>query len=149
VPAFNQPIETTKATAIYNIHVYWSKKPHTAIHQYIRHYTQPGSIVFDPFCGSGGTALAALLEGCKAISIDRSPAATFITKNHCTPADPDALRDAFNRVRRAVQPEIDWLYETRCDRCAASPRPDIPSIARSSSTRGAWRRSRSTTVART
>ncbi|MGO8900254.1 MAG: DNA methyltransferase [Isosphaeraceae bacterium] len=117
VPAFNRPIETTKATAIYNMHVYWSKKPHTAIRQYVRHYTRPGDIVLDPFCGSGGTALAALLEGRKAIASDRSPAATFITKNHCTPVDPDALREAFEQVKREVQPEIDWLYETRCDRC--------------------------------
>ena len=112
IPAFNRPIETTKATAIYNMHVYWSKKPHTAIRQYVRHYTRPGDIVLDPFCGSGGTALAALLDGRKAIAIDRSPAATFITKNH-----PDALREAFEQVKRQVQPEIDWLYETRCDRC--------------------------------
>ena len=117
VPAFNRPIKTTKATAIYNMHVYWSKKPHTAIRQYVRHYTRPGDIVLDPFCGSGGTALAALLDGRKAIAIDRSPAATFITKNHCTPVDPDALREAFEQVKREVQPEIDWLYETRCDRC--------------------------------
>ncbi len=117
MPAFNRPIDTTKATAIYNMHVYWSKKPHTAIRQYIRHYTQPGDIVLDPFCGSGGTALAALLEGRKAIAIDRSPAATFMTRNHCTPVDPNALREAFEQVKREVQPEIDWLYETRCDRC--------------------------------
>jgi DNA modification methylase len=117
VPAFNKAIETTKATAIYNMHVYWSKKPHTAIRQYIQHYTQPGDIVLDPFCGSGGTALAALLDGRKAIAIDRSPAATFITKNHCTPVDTDKLREAFDQVRREIQPEIDWLYETRCDRC--------------------------------
>jgi len=102
VPAFNRPIETTKATAIYNMHVYWSKKPHTAIRQYVRHYTRPGDIVLDPFCGSGGTALAALLEGRKAITIDRSPAATFITKNHCTPVDPDALRDAFGEYQESV-----------------------------------------------
>jgi len=62
VPAFNTPIETTKATAIYNMHTYWSKKPHDAIRQYIRHYTQEGDLVLDPFCGSGGTALAALTE---------------------------------------------------------------------------------------
>jgi hypothetical protein len=118
VRAFNRPIETTKATAIYNMHSYHQgKKPHDAISQYIRHYAKPGDIVPDPFCGSGGTALAALLEGRKAIAIDRSPAATFITKNHCTPVDPDELREAFERVRRQVQPEIDWLYETRCDRC--------------------------------
>ena len=117
VPAFDKPIETTKATAIYNMHTYWSKKPHDAIRQYIRHYTKPGDLVLDPFCGSGGTALAALMEGRKAIAIDRSPAATFITKNYCTPVDVDELQKAFEELKRKVKPEIDWLYETRCDRC--------------------------------
>jgi len=117
VTAFDKPIETTKATAIYNMHTYWSKKPHDAIRQYIRHYTKPGDLVLDPFCGSGGTALAALMEGRKAIAIDRSPAATFITKNYCTPVDVDELQRAFEELKRKVKPEIDWLYETRCDRC--------------------------------
>jgi DNA modification methylase len=117
VRAFNKPIETTKATAIYNMHVYWSKKPHQAIRQYIRHYTNPGDIVLDPFCGSGGTAVSALLDGRKAIAIDRSPAATFIAKNHCTPVNADNLRAAFQKVKQAIRAEIDWLYETRCDRC--------------------------------
>ncbi len=117
VPAFDKPIETTKATAIYNMHTYWSKKPHDAIRQYIRHYTQPGDLVLDPFCGSGGTALAALMEGRKAIAIDRSPAATFITKNYCTPVSPEGLKKAFEELKARVQPEMDWLYETKCDRC--------------------------------
>jgi adenine-specific DNA methylase len=117
VPAFDKPIETTKATAIYNMHTYWSKKPHDAIRQYIRHYTKPGDLVLDPMCGSGGTALAALMEGRKAIAIDRSPAATFITKNYCTPVDVEELKIAFERLKEKVKPEIDWLYETRCDRC--------------------------------
>jgi DNA modification methylase len=117
VPAFDKPIETTKATAIYNMHTYWSKKPHDAIRQYIRHYTKPGDLVLDPFSGSGGTSLAALMEGRKAIAIDRSPAATFITKNYCTPVDVDELQRAFEELKRKVKPEIDWLYETRCDRC--------------------------------
>jgi SAM-dependent methyltransferase len=117
VPPFDQPITTTKATAIYNMHTYWSKKPHGAIRQYIRHYTQPGDIVLDPLCGSGGTALAALMEGRAAIAIDLSPAATFITKNYCTPVDVDELQRAFEELQAKVKPEIDWLYETRCDRC--------------------------------
>ena len=117
VPAFDKPIETTKATAIYNMHTYWSKKPHDAIRQYIRHYTKPGDLVLDPFCGSGGTALAALMEGRKAVAIDRSPAATFITKNYCTPVDIEKLQKAFEELKAKVTPEIDWLYGTRCDRC--------------------------------
>ena len=120
VPAFDKPITTTKATAIYNMHTYWSKKPHDAIREYIRHYTQPGDLVLDPFCGSGSTALAALMEGRKAIAIDRSPAATFITKNYCTPVDVNALQAAFEELQAKVKPEIDWLYETRCDRCGGN-----------------------------
>ncbi len=87
------------------MHVYWSKKPHQAIRQYISHYTKPGDIVLDPFCGSRGTALAALLDGRKAIAIDRSPAATFITKNHCTPVDTDKLREAFEQVKSEIRTE--------------------------------------------
>jgi adenine-specific DNA methylase len=99
------------------LHIYWSKKPYKAIQDYIRHYTRPGDLVLDPFCGSGGTALAALMEGRKAVAIDRSPAATFITRNYCTPVDPEALRAAFAELEAKVKPEIDWLYATRCDRC--------------------------------
>jgi hypothetical protein len=33
------------------------------------------------------------------------------------PVDPNQLRLAFEKVRKEVQAEIDWLYETRCDRC--------------------------------
>src|SRR5208282_2139771 len=79
VAAFNQPITSTKATAIYNMHTYPSKKPHEAIRQYIRHHTKPCDLVLDPFCGSGGTAIAALLEGRTAIALDLSPAAAYIT----------------------------------------------------------------------
>lgn len=117
VGAFCEAIVTTKATAVYNMHVYWSKKPHDAIRQYVRHFAPEGSIVLDPFCGSGGTALAALMEGRKAVAVDRSPAATFLTKNHCTPVDPSALRLALVRLQQHIAQEIEWLYETRCDRC--------------------------------
>ncbi|MCI0726506.1 MAG: site-specific DNA-methyltransferase [Chloroflexi bacterium] len=117
VPPFDKPITSTKATAIYNMHTYWSKKPHDAIRQYIRHYTQLGDLVLDPFCGSGGTALAALMEGRVALAIDLSPAATFITKNYCTLVDVAALEQAFAELQARVQPEMDWLYATRCDRC--------------------------------
>jgi DNA modification methylase len=116
--AFNQPITSTKATPIYNMHSYHQgKKPHDAIRQYIRHYTKAGDVVMDPFSGSGGTSLAALMEGRHAIAIDRSPAATFITKNYCTAVDMVGLNQSFAAIRNRVKPEMDWLYETRCDRC--------------------------------
>lgn len=116
VPAFDRPIETTKATAIYNMHTYWSKKPHDAIRQYIRHYTQSGDLVLDPFCGFGGTALAALMEGRKAIAIDQ-PRRHVHRQELLHAGYVDELQAAFEDLKRKVKPEIDWLYETRCDRC--------------------------------
>jgi DNA modification methylase len=117
VNAFDKPIQTTKATAIYNMHTYWSKKPHDAIIQYIKHYTQPGDLILDPMCGSGSTALAALMTGRKAVAIDISPAATFITKNYCTSVDIRELEEAFHELETNVKSEISWLYETKCSRC--------------------------------
>ena len=67
-PIFGDSILATKATAIYNMPTYWSKKPHDAIRQYICHYTKPGDIVLDPFSGSGGHAWACLSKG-----VRRSP----------------------------------------------------------------------------
>jgi 16S rRNA G966 N2-methylase RsmD len=99
------------------MHTYWSKKPHDAIREYIKHYTKPGDLVLDPFCGSGGTVLSALMEGRKAIAIDRSPAATFITKNYCTPVSVIELKKSFEDLKKRIKQELDWLYETRCDRC--------------------------------
>ena len=119
VPAFDQPITTTKVTAIYNMHTYWSKKPHDAIQQYIRHYTQIGDLVLDPFCGSGGTALAAQIEGRAAVAIDLSPAATFITKNYCAPIDIDDFQRCTKKLISLVEKEINWLYHTRCDTCGS------------------------------
>lgn len=117
IPAFTEAITTTKVTSTYNLHTYWSKKPHDAIRQYIRHYTEENQIVLDPFCGSGGTSLAALVEGRKAVAIDRSPAATFITKNYCLPVDAKGLLAAMEKVKRKVQTDFGWLYGTVCDRC--------------------------------
>jgi 16S rRNA G966 N2-methylase RsmD len=123
VPAFRRNITATKATAIYAMHSYHQgKKPHDAIRQYIRHYTRPGDLVLDPFCGSGGTALAALIEGRTAAALDRSPAAVFIAGNYCTPADPAELEAEFGRLMAAVRPELDWLYATRCDACGGAAR---------------------------
>lgn len=54
-----------KNDPIYNAHSYHTKVPYKAIIRYILHYTQPGDIVFDGFCGTGMTGVAAQLCGDK------------------------------------------------------------------------------------
>lgn len=106
VSAFNQPITSTKATAIYNMHTYSSKKPHEAIRTYIQHYTEPGEIVLDPFAGSGGTAIASVIEGRTAIAIDRSPAAGRITGHSLRVFDCHDFTSAVSALRSKVESAI-------------------------------------------
>jgi len=118
--ALAEALKASKTAAIYNMHTYRSKKPYDAIVQYIEHYTQPGDIVLDPFCGSGSTALSALTLGRHAVAIDLSPAATFITKNYCCPIDRNVILAAFEDLRDRVGPAVQSLYRTSCDRCGGS-----------------------------
>ena len=60
---FAADVSEGKNDPIYNAHSYHTKVPHRAIMRYILHYTEPGDIVFDGFCGPGMTAVAAQLCG--------------------------------------------------------------------------------------
>ncbi|MBX7132544.1 MAG: site-specific DNA-methyltransferase, partial [Fimbriimonadaceae bacterium] len=60
---FAADVTEGKNDPIYNAHGYHTKVPHKAIMRYILHYTQPGDIVFDGFCGTGMTGVAAQLCG--------------------------------------------------------------------------------------
>ncbi len=54
---FASDVSVGKNDTIYMAHSYHTKVPHQAILRYILHYTKPGDIVLDGFCGSGMTAL--------------------------------------------------------------------------------------------
>ena len=116
-PPFAHPVKAGKNSPIYNAHTYHTKVPPEGIVPYIEHYTHPGDLVLDPFCGSGMTGVAALMTGRHAILNDLSPAAVHIASNYCTPVDVKALRREFERIKKAVREEFNWLYGTTCDRC--------------------------------
>ncbi len=63
---FAADVSESKSDPIYNAHSYHTKVPHKAIMRYILHYTEPGDIVFDGFCGTGMTGVAGQLCGDKA-----------------------------------------------------------------------------------
>ena len=62
---FAADVSEGKNDPIYNAHSYHTKVPHKAIMRYILHYTQPGDVVYDGFCGTGMTGVAAQLCGDK------------------------------------------------------------------------------------
>lgn len=122
-----------KNDPIYNAHSYHTKVPYKAIMRYILHYTDPGDIVFDGFCGTGMTGVAAQMCGNpdpefklqveremgsvkwgarKAVLCDLSPAATFIAYNYNTPVDVAEFEKEAKRILREVEKECGWMYQT-------------------------------------
>jgi DNA modification methylase len=63
---FAADVSEGKNDPIYNAHSYHTKVPHKAIMRYILHYTEPGDVVFDGFCGTGMTGVAAQMCGDRA-----------------------------------------------------------------------------------
>jgi len=101
-----------KNDPIYNAHSYHTKVPHKAIMKFIEHYTEEGDIVFDGFCGTGMTGVAAGLLNRRAILCDLSPAASFIAYNYNTPVDVDRFEREARRILAEVEEECGWMYET-------------------------------------
>ncbi len=130
---FAADVSEGKNDPIYNAHSYHTKVPHRAIMRYILHYTEPGDIVFDGFCGTGMTGVAAQMCGNpdpefriqidkempyvkwgtrKAILNDLSPAATFIAANYNMPVDVEEFEKEAKRILEECEKECGWMYET-------------------------------------
>ena len=135
---FAVDVSVGKTDPLYKAHGYHTKVPHLAIVPSILHYTRPGDIVLDGFCGSGMTGVAAQWCGTapadyqarleadwrrdgheppewgarKVILGDLGPAATFIAANYNLPFDVDEFAEAAQRILDEVDDELGWMYET-------------------------------------
>lgn len=101
-----------KNDPIYNAYSYHTKVPHKAIIPFIEHYTEPGDIIFDGFCGSGMTGVAAQITGRKAILSDLSTVATFIAYNYNNSPNPIKFEEKINEIIKDLENELGWMYET-------------------------------------
>jgi len=113
----NRQIPPQAHTPMYVWHKYWSRKTWNVVQEHIKTYCPKGGIVFDPFAGSGVTALEALKVGRRAIACDLMPVATEISRLTLKPIQLFKLQEAFERVEKTVKNKILSLYETPCRRC--------------------------------
>ncbi len=102
----------SRNTAFYNAHSYHTKVPPEAIRPFVEHFTEPGDVVLDPFCGSGMTGVAVAMAGRRAILNDLSTAAVHLAWNHTRICDGARLQDAFERVAEAVEGDFARYYRT-------------------------------------
>lgn len=136
---FAVDVSEGKTDPIYKAHSYHTKVPHLAIVPSILHYTEPGDVVLDGFCGSGMTGVAAQWCGSapddyrrkiegefekqgiekpqwgvrRVVLNDLGPAATFIAANYNLPFDVREFAKAGRQILDEVEQEIGWMYETR------------------------------------
>ena len=113
----NRQVPPLAHTSMYLWHKYWSRKTWNVVGEYIKTYCPEGGIVFDPFAGSGITAMEALKNGRRAIVCDLVPIATEITRLTIKPINELHVYEAFKRVEEKVKDKIENLYLTRCRKC--------------------------------
>jgi len=148
---FAADVSEGKNDPIYNAHSYHTKVPPRAILRYILHYTDPGDIVLDGFAGTGMTAVAAQLAGCKdivdqlqttnnappaltsssrqitagiryAITTDLAPIGAFITRNLLSSVSAEKLKSEAMSIVDEVETKLNWLYKVRHPECEANGR---------------------------
>ncbi|OHW63401.1 DNA methylase [Andreesenia angusta] len=132
---FAADVSEGKNDPIYRAHTYHTKVPYKAIMRYILHYTKVGDIVFDGFCGTGMTGVAAQMCGNpdsdlefklrleqempdlnwgerKAIMSDLAPMAQYIAYNYNSKLQIISFLEEGNRILAEVEKECGWMYET-------------------------------------
>ncbi len=97
-------------TALYNAHSYHTKVPPEAIAPFIRHFSRPGDVILDPFCGTGMTGVAAELTGRRAVLSDLSVAAVHLAYNHTRPCNTEALQREFDKISNELHDDFRDLY---------------------------------------
>ena len=107
-------------TAVYKMHRYFARRPWSVFRGLVEHYSNPGSIILDPFCGGGVTVIEGLRLGRKVIGVDLNPLATFITRLEALDVDLAALREAFDHVEDRCRAQIEEMYLALCPNCGQS-----------------------------
>ena len=130
---FTADVSEGKNDPFYMAHSYHTKVPHKAIMKYILHYTQPGDIVFDGFCGTGMTGIAAKMCACpdadlkrnlekelgdiewglrKPLLCDISPIASFIAGSYNEHIELTEFQRQATEIIDNCKTKFGWMFET-------------------------------------
>lgn len=111
------PVLAQEHTPIYRMHRYYARRPHNVFAKLIQHYSDPGDLILDPFCGGGVTVVEGLKLRRRTIGIDVNPLATWITQVEAEPIDLEVFESLFTSWISAIQRGLMELYKAKCTMC--------------------------------
>jgi adenine-specific DNA methylase len=117
-------VEALPHTPVYRMHRYFARRPYNVINRLIEHYSRPGDVVLDPFCGGGTTVVESLRLRRKVIGVDLNPMATLITRCEVMDLDPRSVKATLDKIIELADEEINALYQTSCPECGHNARID-------------------------
>ncbi|MCX6828473.1 MAG: DNA methyltransferase [candidate division Zixibacteria bacterium] len=117
VQPIEAPVLAEAHTAIYKMHRYYARRPHNVFAKLIMHYSNPGDLILDPFCGGGVTVVEGLKLRRRVIGIDLNPLATWVTKMEVAPINIDKFGALYTTWIAEVAGQIESLYKARCLEC--------------------------------
>jgi hypothetical protein len=123
------PAERQGAKRHYGVHPYFTRRPANVVRHYIKHFTQPGDTVLDPFGGSGVTAIEAMLASREGIHNDINPLANFIASQiaDTTYEDTAYITRAFFEVQSQCKVRVEQVPSmSEADVAKALADADLP-----------------------
>lgn len=137
---FASDVNEGKQDPVCMAHTYHTKVPYRAIARYILHYTKPGDVVLDSFCGTGMTGVGAQLCASPdtafktqiekewkekgeevrwgtryAVLNDLSPFATFVGRGFNSDLASNIFRSESRAMLAASEAELGWVYATESE----------------------------------
>ncbi|OQW93434.1 MAG: DNA methylase [Beggiatoa sp. IS2] len=105
------PVKKQAAKRHFGVHGYFTKQAWNVVQEYIRHFSQKGDLIFDPFGGSGVTAIEAMMTDRRAIHLDLNPLSVFLVDSLTRPVKMDELQASFERVKTAYEANLTDFVE--------------------------------------
>lgn len=117
VPPLAEAVKALPHRPVYRMHRYFARRPYSVFAELVRHYSRPGDLILDPFCGGGVTLVEGVLQGRRVAGFDLNPIAVNVTRMELGDVDLAGLARAHAAVMKRFWARQRRLFSTTCRGC--------------------------------